>query len=243
MYNFRGIKTLAAIFLALLVFASCSKKNATPEKVNLGQAYYPTIIGKFVEYNVDSIVFNDLTLSVDTFRYRIKEKLTEFFTDNEGRQAIRIERYIKKFNPNKSYDSIPYTMKEVWKANVESKNVQVVEGNIRYTKLIFPVQQSASWNGNAYNTLGEQSYTYDYIDKAESFTGKSFTNVLLVKQKDDETLISKQYYIEKYAKGAGLVYREIKDIYSNTVVPGVPVEQRIENGVIYKQVLFNYGYE
>ncbi|MBK7819077.1 MAG: hypothetical protein IPJ60_17260 [Sphingobacteriaceae bacterium] len=67
--------------------------------------------------------------------------------------------------------------------------------------------------------------------------------MLTVKQRDERTLISQQYYIEKFSKGIGLVYREIKDIYSNTVVANIPVEQRIEKGLIYKQTLVSYGYE
>ena len=59
--------------------------------------------------------------------------------------------------------------------------------------------------------------------------------------------IHRQYFIEKYANDIGLVYREIKDLYSNTikVVNGavVPVEQRIEKGVIYKLKYVSHGFE
>lgn len=194
-------------------------------------------------YDIDSTVYDELSQTSTLYKYRIKEKFTENFIDNEGKSAIRIERYIKKYNPAKPYDSIPYTIKEVWMANADDKKVQVVENNIRYTKLIFPIKQSATWNGNANNNLGELNYSYSYIDKAETFNGNSLPNTLFVIQRDDKTLIAQQYYSEKYAKGVGLVYREIKDIYSNNVVAGVPIEQRIEKGVIYKQVLISYGHE
>lgn len=194
-------------------------------------------------YDIDSTVYDELSQTSTLYKYRIKEKFTENFIDNEGKSAIRIERYIKKYNPAKPYDSIPYTIKEVWMANADDKKVQVVENNIRYTKLIFPIKQSATWNGNANNNLGELNYSYSYIDKAETFNGNSLPNTLFIIQRDDKTLIAQQYYSEKYAKGVGLVYREIKDIYSNNVVAGVPIEQRIEKGVIYKQVLVSYGHE
>jgi len=79
--------------------------------------------------------------------------------------------------------------------------------------------------------------------------GNKLTNVLFVEQKDDKSknAIHRQYYIEKYAKDIGLVYREIKDLYSNTikVVNGavMPVEQRIEKGVIYKLTYVTHGIE
>lgn len=214
-----------------------------PESVSLGTDYYPTQIGKFVEYDVDSTIYNNLTQTVVTYKYRIKEKFTALFKDNEGKDAIRIERFVKRYNAQKPYDSIPYTIKEVWMANADEKKIQVVENNIRYTKLIFPVQKNASWNGNALNTLGEWLYNYKYVDVKENVGGVPLEKVLQVIQRDDATLINKQFYAEKYAKGIGLVYREIMDITSNNVQPGVPIEQRIENGVIYKQVLYRYGYE
>lgn len=232
------------IFAALAtLFTFCSKKKVADATSILGLEYYPTQIGKYVVYDIDSTVYDELTQTSVLHKYRIKEKFTENFTDNEGKPAIRIERYIKKFNPVKSYDSIPYTIKEVWMANADNKKIQVVENNFRYTKLIFPIKENASWNGNASNTLGELNYLYTYIDKTETFNGNSFANTLLVTQRNDKTLISQQFYIEKYAKGAGLVYREIIDIYSNNVVAGVPIEQRIEKGVIYKQTLVSYGIE
>jgi hypothetical protein len=225
-----------------MFLASCKKKKEEESSV-LGLDYYPTKLGRFVIYDVDSTVYNDLTLDTTYYKYRIKEKLADNFTDNQGHPAIRLERYIKMFNPNKPYDSIPYTIKEVWMVNADNKSVQVVESNVRYTKMIFPVALNSNWNGNANNNLGQNSYLYFYIDKTETINGKNLSSVLEVKQKDDKTLIAKQYYIEKYAKDVGLVYREIQDIYSNAVVAGVPIEQRIERGVIYKQTLVNYGYE
>lgn len=226
-----------------LLFFSCAKKKIPESSSLLGLDYYPTTIGRYVVYDVDSTIYNSLTQDTIVTKYRIKEKITELFTDNEGQDALRLERFIKKYNPNKPYDSIAWTIKEVWMVNANKKSVQVVEGNVRYTKLIFPVQQGASWDGNAKNTIGEWMYTYDYIDKAETIGSKQVDKVLNVKQKNYRTLISYQNYNEKYAKGIGLVYREITDILSNNVIANVPVEGRIEDGLIYKQTLVTYGNE
>ena len=63
------------------------------------------------------------------------------------------------------------------------------------------------------------------------------------------TKFAQKVIIEKYAKNVGLVYREIKDLYSNTVKINpqtgsvIPVEQRIEKGVIYKLTYVTHGYE
>lgn len=222
---------------------SCSKKKISSGNSVYGLDYYPTKPGKFVVYSVDSILYTDLPVDTIVYSYLIKEKIADSFTDNLGQPAIRLERFIKKFDPSRPYDSIPWTIKEVWMVNADNQKIQVVEGNVRYTKLEFPIREKNSWNGNANNTLSEWLYTIEYMDKKENVNNIPLDKVLLVEQKEFKTLISYQYYAEKYAVGVGLVSKEIIDIYSNTIQPTVAIENRIEKGLIYKQLLLSYGYE
>lgn len=235
------------IFLALLAVVSCKKKTEDPPDV--GYAYAPVFIGKYVIYDADSIVYDDFNHDTTYHQYRIKEKLEEPYTDNEGRSVIKLVRYIKKYSSTVPYDNMPWTVKDVWNYTKTNTTLEVVEEDVRYTKLIFPVNVDATWNGNALNTIGDWEYLYKYMDTKEVINGTTFDNVLMVEQKDDKSknAIHRQYFIEKYAKDIGLVYREIKDLYSNTikVVNGavVPVEQRIEKGVIYKLKYVSHGFE
>lgn len=231
------------ILLGIILLAfSCSKKQNN-SSIDLGLTYYPTEIGKFCIYEVDSTIYTDLTKDTIHYKYLIKEKIAGSFTDNLGLSALRLERYIKKYTKDISYDSIPWTIKEVWAVNSDESTIQVVESNQRFTKLIFPIMAKSTWNGNAFNANGEEIYVYEYIDQTEKIGTETLVNVLEVKQKESRSLISLQYKVEKYAKGIGLVYREITDIASNTIVSGKPVEDRIEQGMIYKQTLLSHGYE
>ncbi len=239
------MKKIIGISLSFIVVfvTSCTKKTITNNDSLLGLDYYPTQLGKYVVYEVDSTIYGVLPRDTTVYKYLIKEKLTDNFIDNEGRSAIKLERYVKHFNASKPYDSIAWTIKEVWMINANNKSVQVVEANKRYTKLIFPIEEKASWNGNAGNTESERLYTYNYVDRAEIFKGNLLEKVLMVTQHEYRTLISYENYAEKYAKGIGLVYREIKNIQSQTIVPNMPIENRIESGLVYKQTLVTYGYE
>lgn len=234
---------LIYLFVIISLLASCAKKKIPENEQLLGTAYYPVETGRFIEYDVDSTVYNDLPVSVIKYQYRIKEIVKDQFTDNEGRTAYRIERYVKIKQNTKPYDSIPYTIKEVWMLNASNKNIQMNERNIRYTKLIFPVELYATWNGNAFNNLGDQNYSYEYIDKQETINNLNLDKVLQVKQKDLKNLIAYEYAIEKYAKNIGLVERKIINIYSNNVLPSVLIENRIEKGIIYNQKIIAYGKE
>lgn len=238
------IKNFYNIFLSCsLLFLGVACKKETENPPDLGYSYAPVTLGKYVVYDVDSTVYLETSDTV-YFKYRIKEKLEETFIDNQGRVAIKLVRYIKKYNDTVSYDNIPWTIKDIWNYTKTNTTLEVVEEDIRFTKLIFPVNDDAIWNGNAHNTIGEWDYTYDYIDKTEIINGTKFDNVLLVIQrKDKNNVLHREYFIEKYAKTVGLVYREIRDLYSNNVVFGVPVEQRIEKGVIYKLTYVTHGFE
>lgn len=196
-------------------------------------------------YDVDSTYYDDFSHDTLNYKFRIKEKFEENYIDNQGRNAIKIIRYIKKYNPLISYDNIAWTIKDVWSCIKTKTTYEVVEENVRLIKLIFPVKVDDYWNGNAQNTIGEWNYKYKYIDNSETINGSFFEKVLFVEQKDDKlkNVIHRQYYIEKYAKNIGLIYREIKDLYSNTVLLNVPVEQRIEKGIIYKQTYITHGIE
>jgi hypothetical protein len=238
------LKRIVYIFLFLIpLFFFCTKKKLPVDETILGLDYYPTTAGKFIVYDVDSIIYTDLPKDTIIYKYRIKEKIADSFIDNQGKSAIRFERYIKKYNPTKSYDSIPWIIKEVWMLNADNKSIQLLESNTRYIKLVFPVQDKITWNGNSYNTLEEWQYTYDYIDKTETINGNSFSNILKVKQKFYSTSISFQSYTEKYAKGVGLIYREMIDLISNKSVSAIPVQDRIETGIIYKQTFVSKGNE
>jgi hypothetical protein len=168
--------------------------------------------------------------------------LTSPFTDDEGRQAWKLERFLRWYKPADGYASSPWLMKDVWQVNADNKNVQVVEENSRYTKLSFPVKEGAEWNGNAFNSEAEELYRYEYVGRSETIGSQPLDRVLQVTERDFRTLISYEYRCEKYGAGVGLVFRNYTAIFSNNIVPGQPVEQRIEKGVKFTQTLISYGY-
>jgi hypothetical protein len=237
------VKQAVIILAVLLLGFSCAKKKVPADDSLLGLSYYPVIQGNYVIYDVDSTVYGALNHDTAKYKYRIKEKIADTFTDNEGKEAIRLERYIKMYNPNKSYDSIPWTMKEVWMINADKKSIQVSERDIRYTKMIFPIQEKATWKGNVRNNLGDWDYEYTYIDKSEKINNVQLDKVLSIKQYELRTFISLDVYTEKYAKDIGLVYREITFLQSPNVLSGIPVENRIVGGTIYKQYIVSHGHE
>lgn len=225
-----------------LLFFSCTKHKmeAPPD---LGYDYYPGKIGSYIIYDVDSIVYRQIP-SQDTlkFKFQIKEKFDSLITDNQGRPTIKIIRYKKMYDPAVPYNQMSWTTyQHVWVANKTKSTVEVVEDNIRYTKLIFPIKKNSTWNGTAYADTTESDYKCTVFDEPASYGSLSFQKTLTVNQAYSSTAINYQNYYEQYARGVGLIYKEITN-YSyqsgNVFIPN-----HIFEGIHYVMTVNSYGTE
>ncbi|MGD1844835.1 MAG: hypothetical protein ACFB10_05520 [Salibacteraceae bacterium] len=130
---------------ALLVFGAIACKDKSGEPEDLGYDYFPVETGHWVEYKVDSIVYDPFNQSIDTFQFFLREEIAGEFQDLEGRSTLRIERF-KREN-----DTLAWRLIDVWTANRTSTTAERVEENERIVKLSFPVRLNQQWNGNAFN--------------------------------------------------------------------------------------------
>lgn len=214
--------------IGLLIAANtgCKKDGETPASIDLGYAYFPTDTGRWIEYTVDSVWRNDLTAQHDSLHYPLRERITNAFTDPEGRPAQQLIRY------RQDTASGEWLPKDVWWQVRTSTTAERAEENERRVKLIFPTRTGADWNTNATNTGAPYELTYEAIDVPWSVNGMSFDSTLLVKTTYFNNAIITNTYFERYAKHIGLVYREVDS--TNTQFSGV-------RGTWYKQVVTGYG--
>ena len=250
-YNFKFLFTLLNIkkarflFYSLLIgnvllFLNCKKNSLDTTTIDFGKDYFPIKIGYYIIYEVDSTAYDELTHQAKSYQYQLKEIITEAFTNDENTTSYRLERYIRYYDSTKPYEQIPWQIKDVWTITPYSNNIVKVEENIPFVKLIFPVKVNAQWNGNAKNTLGTQTYKYEYVNTPETIDNIYFSQTLKVQQYQYRSLIQYQNEVEKYARNVGMVYKEIIRLESQTIIPGVPVENRPEKGFIYKMKIVDW---
>lgn len=206
-------KLFFASILVILTFFSCEKNKPITEE-DMGYPYFPDDVGKWIIYDVTYREIDD-TMGIDTtYYYQIKEIIESKFIDDENREAMRIERYIKYYNDTITdndtipFDSVPWTIKDVWYANLTQNTAEKVEENVRYLKLKFPIRDGFSWNGNIFNTNEPWDYTYKDIHQAKTINGILFDSTITVQQRDILNLVQNEYAVEIYAKNIGLVYKE-----------------------------------
>ena len=221
----KALPLLALIGLLIAPAPGCKKDDA-PVPVDPGSAYFPTDTGRWVQYAVDSVWRNDLTAQHDSLHYPLLERITEDFTDPEGRPAQRLIRYRQDSSSGEWYP------KDVWWQVRSTTQAERAEENERRIKLIFPPRTGQYWNTNATNTDPSYELTYQAVDVPWAVNGLSFDSTLLVKTTYFNNAVITNTYFERYAKHVGLVYREVDS--TNTQSTGV-------RGTWYKQVVTSYG--
>ena len=231
--------------------------------------YYPMETGKYKIYQIDSIVYDEYNCAVDTVTFQIKEVTGDTVWDGEDALAYKVERHYRADN------SQSWLLTGVWIEKLENYQIQRVEENQRIIKLVFPIKETKYWDGIVYirrDTLVPlrggaidmfkdwDDFTYQEIDVSfvNPITADYYEETVLVNQVDKTNNIERRYSRERYAKGIGLVYKEMKILDSQCRRPGgvktcdgvgniadcifLPWEEKAEKGFILTQTLIEHNY-
>lgn len=214
------VKRLFPVLILLTLF-SCKKQMADFKPENATE-YLPLETGNYIDYNLDSTVFLVFGTIREIHSYQAREVVEGSILDNASRKSFKITRYLRKNETEAWVPSITYLVTPT------RQSVEVLENNLRYIKLAFPVRNGFSWKGNKYidtystelgmNYMEDWNYTYDSIGAPLTLGASSFENTLKVFAQDEflgqdpsipGTLYAERTLAqEKYAKGVGLIYRE-----------------------------------
>ncbi|MBN2747581.1 MAG: hypothetical protein JXR34_12715 [Bacteroidales bacterium] len=202
---------LVLISTLFFVLASGCKKEESLQITNNYDQYFPINSEQSIVYKVDSITWNDFfsPVKIDTFQYFIKFQIGEKFTDEEGRESY----YYRKFYRT---DTTSWVFKKNFAITKTAARVELLEENIRFIKMVFPINNSIQWDMNAMNILSATSSYYSEFDEPMSLNNYNFDSTLTIIHQDLETLIGKDYHKEVYSKHTGLIFQEVVDIEKNT---------------------------
>lgn len=213
MYKFLSISVISLTFL----FFGCNESIPVSE-VDLNTKYAPVEVGKYWEYEVDSIIYDDLGMTVFNTSSFIKEQI---INKAEGIDGDSI--YMLQVSKKNSVDS-DYFATDLWVVKIQNNGLVRIEENLSFIKLLFPPEVGDEWNGNQFAendvevfVSGEPIVVYkdwkEYLveDQLSSYTvgDMSFDDVIVIKHVDEANLIEKRLSYEYYASGVGLVAKEM----------------------------------
>ena len=171
--SLKMINKFSILFL-IVVLSACSPINYddAPDY----NAYFPLNESDSSEYLVHEI--QHTSLGTDTLRYFLKEVVKLGYIDGEGDLAYQFHRYWKQ-------DSLTeYSLKDVWSIKKKSKSAEKVEENIRYVKMIFPLDEQSYWDGNLFNSLGYKEYTINQIHMPYTLNSAYFDSIVEIAKRD-----------------------------------------------------------
>lgn len=254
---------LGLLVAGLVVVDACTDPfdpPFVPKDLDAQHAYFPLEIGKYLEYQTDSVVYDfgpgggTVRDSSTTF---VREVITDTIRDNTGDLLFVVERSERKS------DSLPWSIRRVWAAVRTSTQAIQTEDNLRFLRLVFPFDRRTRWNGNLWiddylevEIAGERirpftgwNYRVDSLDIPAPIGAFAFDSVLVITEVDATNAIERRLSRAWYAKQVGLVRREqwiLDSQYCNQVPPPAdcltrPWEEKAQKGYILRQVIIDYN--
>lgn len=190
---------LISLLLLPLLFSCGGKDTHVPE--DFGYDYFPLDSGSYRIYNVVSREKNSADWEESV--YQLKELVADTFSADDE-VSYRLERFVRA-DENSPWPEAPDT---VWTARVKPDRAIQTENNQRLVKLVFPVRNSRTWDGNAENTADEDSY--ELTANGEGFVINNVLypeTVTVMQESDTNNLVKRDLRYEVFARGIGLIYK------------------------------------
>jgi hypothetical protein len=239
------------VILSLLIIINlgCSKSN--PLVTDTPADYYPMHVGNYIIYRMDSLKYINVGSQDTLVSYHAKEVVEDSITDNLGRPSYRVVRYLSDTTETSGWTTSVAYMVTPLKGSVE-----VVDNNLRFIKLVTPVQDGIYWLGNAYIDTKSDNSTVPYMDGwnyTYANTGLPYEVLegtipqsVTVNEADEVTGLGDGSYTqtvysaEVYGKNIGCIYK--KFLYSVYQSPNVeyPSGATIGYGLTFNMVSHNY---
>ncbi len=204
--------------LLLLLGVAC-KNSQTPLDLepDTSQLYFPLEIGKYLIYTVDSVYYNE-DFPSDTVRLMVKEAITDTLRDNEGELFYRVER------SERADPSEPWVISQVLAVKRTNTQAERLESNQRFINLTFPFRKNETWNGIGFNSdsllvtirgevleiYKDWDSQYDEIFVPQTVNTFIFDSTVSVFHANSNNFIERRFNREVYAKGVGLVIKEME---------------------------------
>ena len=237
------------LFSVLLIAAGCNKSN--PLVTDTPADYYPLKTGNYITYRMDSLKFTASGTTVTIFSYLAKEVVEDSITDNLGRASFRVVRYLNDTTGTGEWvPSIAFMV-----TPTSSGSIEVVENNLRFIKMVNPVQDGLFWKGNVYiDTKSDTSqvpyldgwdYVYDSTGLPYNVLAGTIPEAVVVHEADevtglgDNTFIKTIFSEEVFGKKIGPIYRRF--LYSVYQAPNAdfPSGATIGYGLTFNMVDHN----
>lgn len=252
---------LGLCMLIILLLAGCGDPDVIQRPVVPdSEDYFPLTVGKFIQYQIDSIVFDDAPggNSKDTISFELREEISDMEVSLAGDTVYYIHRLRRDSGDQ------PWALKDVWSVRIKNNQVLRTEENLIFHKMTFPLFKGQRWQATAFipvettvriGTENMEPYQFwdarildiDIAGTAGDFTFPS-GQLMHIRQVDEDDDLFKRFVSESYARGVGLVSRTDTILDSRCIeigdfgpCIGKPWVSHANKGYILSQVITAYN--
>ncbi|SHK45654.1 hypothetical protein SAMN04488028_10566 [Reichenbachiella agariperforans] len=221
------------LLISLVACFGCTSELET-DFSRLGVQYFPMEVGAYRIYDVHDT--NYYLIGPEEENYQLKEEVVDstIISDTEVRYQLHRSK--------RADETAVWKLDSVWTTSINTTRVVAVENNVSFVKLVFPIEENLSWDGNSYNNRQSEFYQYGESQIDTVLAEQAFTNVVQVIQSNQgiDPLIGRDDRLEYYAPEVGLIIKyHAKWAYDQE--DGIVNTDKIVAGRQLEQTLITYG--
>lgn len=215
-------KLIFPFLLISIGLVSCKKETEDLSEISQGNKFFPTEIGKYIIYNYDSTIYDDLKRLEAHVIGQVRYYVADTFRDGANRLSYTLNVQSRKNNKD------PFIPNDVIYVTPSGERIEMEQKNLKFIKMVFPVSNGKSWNGNAMIPLDDNDYKEEYDNEKWNYSytnfdtefdpgNNLFEHTVTVNQIDDvlnnpdvdsTAYAYRNYAQEIYAYNVGMIYKE-----------------------------------
>lgn len=227
-----SLKYFAKFLIVLALMWGCGEdEKLAPDA---GAAYFPLQTSVYQVYAVTETHYQ-VTSAPMTSEYELMTHVVDSFSSVTGEFTWVIHR------SKRATGADSWELLDTWSARTDGNAIILSEENTAYVKLQFPLREGTEWDGNTFNSLGEDIYALKAVRRPLALNGVSFENTVTVEQElNEDRIVFRDERTEIYAENVGLVYREMVQLDYCTADACLG-QQKVDEGVEMKMTIIDYG--
>lgn len=228
------MRTSVPLLLLIVVLSACQDSDVEFSRERIGMHYFPMEVGSFRIYQIQETRYTLIGSEFNEFQLREQIVDSTLLIDGQVQYEVRRER--------RQDENSTWEIDSVWTARVSTNRAILIENNVPLVKLVFPIENQLTWDGNAYNTREFDEYRYDRTLADTVLHDQSYENLWTVVQSDFGTdILGRNDRYEVYAPNVGLIIK--KSIIWNFCQSDCSSENQIVAGRELLQSIISYGKE
>ena len=238
------LRYLSLLFVISLIHIACEPEILVLPEDTFGYEYYPLELGKYWIYQVDSLIVlneNDPHFKSESF---VKEQITNLFENEQGDTCYVLSRFVGPAQEG------PYKLTDTWKIERTNSSLLRIEENLKFVKLVFPINVGQPWDGNLFDQQTDifvaqnqvavyLEWEYEVLNNSASISinDSLYNNVVRIQQANYDSGLELRNANEWYAPGIGLIKRSMTILNTQDFPSSDPWLDRATSGFILEQVL------